>query len=65
LLKALKDRKHPDHQHLKEWVGGAFNAESFESNKTNFWLGKLKWPNVTEAALRNVLMARDGHHPAA
>ena len=30
--------------------------------KTNLWLRKLKWPRVTEAQLRKVLIARDTVH---
>jgi hypothetical protein len=61
LLKALKNPKHRDHKHMKEWVGGRFDAEAFDGDKTNLWLGKLKWPHVIEAQLRKILMARDGY----
>ncbi len=61
-LAALKDRKHPEHRQMKEWIGGSFDAEAFHVEKANFWLGELKWPHVTEAQLRKVLMARDGYH---
>lgn len=61
LLKALKNRKHPDHKHMKEWVGGRFDAEAFDMDNTNLWLGNLKWPHTTEAQLRKILMARDGY----
>ena len=47
---------------MKEWVGRAFNAEAFDVAKANLWLQKLKWPHVTEAQLRKVLMGRDDHH---
>jgi hypothetical protein len=30
LLEALADPKHPDHDDLKEWVGGDFDPEHFE-----------------------------------
>jgi hypothetical protein len=62
LLKALANRKHPEHKTMKEWLGRPFDAEAFEVAKINTWLGKLKWPRVTEAQLRKVLMARDGCH---
>jgi hypothetical protein len=61
LLQTLKNRKHPDHKHKKEWIGGKFDAEAFDVKKTNLWLAKLKWPRVTEAQLRKVLMGRDGY----
>ncbi len=59
-LKALKRRSHPEHKRMKEWIGGSFDAEAFDLEKTNLWLRKLNWPRVTEAQLRKVLMARDG-----
>lgn len=62
LLKILKNRKHPEHKTMKEWLGGAFDAEAFDLEKTNLWLKKLKWPHVTEAQLRKILMGRDDYH---
>ncbi len=61
LLKALKNPKHPEHKRLREWVGGSFDPNAFDKVKTNFWLGKLKWPRVTETQLRKVLMGRDNY----
>lgn len=62
LLKALKNKKHPEHKSMKEWLSRPFDPESFDLAKTNHWLRKLKSPHVTEAQLRKVLMARDGYH---
>jgi hypothetical protein len=62
LLKALKNRKHPEHRSMKEWLGRTFDSECFELTTTNTWLRKLKWPRVTESQLRRILMARDGYH---
>lgn len=61
LLKALKNRKHPEHKNMKEWLGRPFNVEEFDPTKTTALLRKLKWPNVTEGQLRKVLMAQDGY----
>jgi Plasmid pRiA4b ORF-3-like protein len=61
LLKTLKNPKHPEHKSMKEWTGGAFDAEAFDQEKINRWLGKVKWPRVTEAQLRKVLMGRDNY----
>ena len=58
LLKILENRKHPEHKSMKEWLGRPLDAEAFDVEKTNFWLRKLKWPRVTEAQLRKVIMAR-------
>ena len=62
LLKILKNRKHPEHKSMKEWLGRPFDAAAFDVEKTNLWLRKLKWPRVTEAQLRKVLMGRNTYH---
>jgi hypothetical protein len=46
---------------LKQWIGGSFGAGAFNLEQTNLCLGKLKWARVTEAQLREVLIARDGY----
>lgn len=61
LLKVLKKPKHPEHKAMKEWIGGDFDPNAFDKAKVNLWLGKLKWPRVTEAQLRKVLMGRDNY----
>jgi hypothetical protein len=62
LLKILKNRKHPEHKRMKEWLGRPFDAAAFDVEKTNLCLRKLKWPRATEAQLRKVLMGRDAVH---
>ncbi len=47
---------------MEEWLGRPFDAAAFIVAKTNLWLRKLKWPCVTEAQLRKILMARDDYH---
>ena len=61
LLKVLGKPKHPEHKAMKEWIGRDFDPEAFDKAKINLWLGKLKWPRVTEAQLRKVLMGRDDY----
>jgi hypothetical protein len=61
LLKTLKNPKHPEHKTMKEWLGRPFDAGAFDVVKANYWLSKLKWPRVTDAQLRKVLMGRDGY----
>lgn len=58
LLKALKNRKHPEHKQWTEWTGGSFDAKYFNASDVNVWLRKLKWPRVTEAQLRKVIIER-------
>ena len=62
LIKILKNRKYPEHKSMKEWLGRPFDAAAFDVGKTNLWLRKLKWPRVTGAQLRKVLMGRDNYH---
>lgn len=62
LLKILKNRKHPEHKSMKEWLGRSFDAEAFNLEKVNLWLQTLKWPRLTEAQLRKVLMGRDNYY---
>jgi hypothetical protein len=61
LLKALKNKKHPEHRSMKEWLGRPFDPEFFDVETTSNWLRYLKWPRVTESQLRRILMARDGY----
>jgi len=61
LLKILKNRKHPEHKSMKQWLGRPFDAAAFDAGKINLWLRKLKWPRVTEAQLRKILMGRDDY----
>ncbi len=62
LLKSLKNKKHPEHRRIKEWLGRPFDPEFFDEARTNHWLRKLKWPRVTESQLRQILITRDGYH---
>lgn len=61
LLKVLKNRKHPEHKSMKEWLGRPFDPEAFNLAMTNRWLAQLTWPHVTEERLRKILLARDGY----
>ncbi len=63
LLAALRDRKHPEHRSMRQWLGRPYDPEAFSVEKANRFLAQLKWPKVTEAALRKVLMARDRAKP--
>ena len=62
LLKILENRKHPEHKSMKEWLSREYDAAAFDVAKANLWLRKLKWPRVTEAQLRKILMGRDDYH---
>ena len=61
LLKIIKNPKHKENESMMEWLGGEFDPAAFNLEQVNPWLAKLKWPHVTEAQLRKVLMARDGY----
>jgi hypothetical protein len=34
-LEALRDPSHPEHDHLKAWIGGAFDPQAFDVAETN------------------------------
>jgi hypothetical protein len=40
-LDAMADRKHPEHEHLKEWHGGTFNPDQPETDELKFEVFKL------------------------
>ncbi|MGH7970858.1 MAG: plasmid pRiA4b ORF-3 family protein [Limisphaerales bacterium] len=61
MLKALRDSKHPQHATMKEWLGRPFPVMAFDLDGINGALRRLKWPRVTGAQLRKVLMTRDRH----
>jgi hypothetical protein len=42
LLEILADRRHPEHDEMKEWIGGNWDAESFDSNAVNAALKGIK-----------------------
>jgi hypothetical protein len=42
LLEILADPKHPEHADMKEWIGGEWDAESFDLNEVNAVLKRLK-----------------------
>jgi len=60
LLRILGNPKHEEHESMKEWLDRPFDPDAFDPIKINRYLGRLKWPNVTEGQLGRVLMARDG-----
>jgi hypothetical protein len=60
LLKIIRNPRHKEHKSMLEWLGGPFDPESFDLNKANTFLRKLKWPHVTAGQLAAVLMQRDG-----
>jgi hypothetical protein len=41
-LKAIKDPRHRDHKHYREWIGGDFDPEEFDMNAVNRLLRTLR-----------------------
>ena len=39
-LQALADPAHPEHDELKEWIGGPFDPAAFDVAKINQWLNQ-------------------------
>ncbi len=35
LLEALKEREHPEHEEMGEWLGGEFDPEEFNLEEIN------------------------------
>ena len=42
LLETLADSKHPDHEEMKDWLGGEWDAARFELEETNEILKRMK-----------------------
>ncbi len=42
MLEAIKDKKHPDYNHLTEWLGGDFDTEYFDKDDINVGLKYLQ-----------------------
>ena len=59
LLKIIKNPKHKEHESMMEWLGGEFDPEAFDIEKTDKYLKKLKWPHTSIEQLAKILMARD------
>lgn len=41
-LAAIKDRRHPRHKELREWIGGNFDPEAFDLSKVNAQLRRIR-----------------------
>jgi hypothetical protein len=42
LLEVLANRKHPEHKDLKAWIGGEWDAVTFDAEEANNYLKRLK-----------------------
>ncbi len=60
LLEIIKNPKHEEHESMMEWLGGRFDPDAFDIEKTNKYLKKLKRPHTTVDQLARILMTRDG-----
>jgi hypothetical protein len=45
-VKAIRDPKHPEHEEMREWVGGEFDPEVFDLDEVNRELQRLASPKV-------------------
>ena len=57
LLEALRNKKHPEHRAVRQWLGRPYDPEAFSVTKANRFLAKLAWPKVSTPALGKVLGA--------
>ncbi len=42
LLRALSDKRHPEHKEMKEWVGGKFDPEEFNLKKARGQISRYR-----------------------
>lgn len=42
LLEILKDKDHPEHEEMKEWMGGGFDPSEFDLEETNMFLREIR-----------------------
>jgi hypothetical protein len=61
LLKTIKDPDDEEYESMMAWLGGGFDPEAFDIDRTNAFLGKLKYPDTSIEQLRRILMARHSH----
>jgi hypothetical protein len=61
LLEIIHDPTHKEYESMREWLGGDFDPDAFDTGKVNRYLRQLKWPRTTDNQLARVLMARDGY----
>ncbi len=47
-LKAIKDKKHPEHKEKLDWIGGSFDPELFDLKETNAALADIDYNPVYE-----------------
>lgn len=47
-LKAIKDKKHPEHKEKLDWIGGSFDPELFDLEETNAALVDIDYNPVYE-----------------
>lgn len=56
-LEAIGDKRHPEHDAMKRWIGRPYDPEAFEVDKVNRCLAKLPWPKVSISQLGKVIVA--------
>ena len=47
-LKAIKDKKHPEHKEKLDWIGGFFDPECFDLEETNSVLASIDYDSAYE-----------------
>ena len=62
-VETINNPEHEEYESMVEWVGGAFDPETFDIKKVNQFLKKIKWENPTVEQLAGVLMERDAIRP--
>lgn len=60
-LAVLSDPKHPDHEHIRAWMGDDFDPEAFDLKRARAAIGELEL--VPRSGPARVSTARPGHTP--
>lgn len=47
-LEAIRDKKHPEHREMLEWVGGSFSPDRFDPDAVSFDNPRKRWRNAFE-----------------
>lgn len=42
LLEVLRDKKHPEHREMKDWLGGGYDPDEFDLEETNMFLREIR-----------------------
>ncbi len=59
LLEVIKNPAHEEYESMMEWLGGEFDPEAFDVQRTTQYLQQIKRHNISPDKLAEILMERD------